>query len=219
MESDSSYQKTEACNINGMLFWVHHTARANFCHFRIQPQAKFWVWTSKNVGPYLKKMLLLFLLLIASIFKFFDCEVTKAHVATVILGVVVYCYFNYYSIAEEDLICIKDLGIQLSSVYFTGRELKEFIPKKLIADVVVNEVFYIQRIIYVLTVLVSKTEDTANYHEKQYAKIEKVITLFKGTKPRLKTLKLVLTEARRVLFDGRIEDEEFENDADEERRK
>ena len=45
--------------------------------------------------------------------------------------------------SSEDLICIKDLGIQLSSVYFTGRELKEFIPKKLIADVVVNEVFYI----------------------------------------------------------------------------
>lgn len=36
-----------------------------------------------------------------------------------------------------------------------------------------------QRIIFVLTILVSKTEDTSNYSDNRYAKIDRAVTLFK----------------------------------------
>ena len=45
-------------------------------------------------------------------------------------------------LSAENIICIKDLGIQMSTVYFTGKTLQEFIPQAFIADCVINEVIY-----------------------------------------------------------------------------
>lgn len=122
----------------------------------------------------------------------------------------VYLYLHYYYVAEENFICIKKLGVQISTIYATGRTLQEFIPQKFIADCVINEVIYSQSIIYVLILLVSKTEDSSNYSDHRYAKIKRIVTLFKGTLPRLKTLELVQREARKVILN---EADDFNKDS------
>ena len=53
---------------------------------------------------------------------------------------------NIKFVLSENFICVKDLGIQISSVYLTGKTIEEFIPRKSIADVVINEVICMVRV-------------------------------------------------------------------------
>ncbi|KAK3729331.1 hypothetical protein QZH41_009045 [Actinostola sp. cb2023] len=47
--------------------------------------------------------------------------------------------YSYFSVVEETVIVIKNIGIQIKTTYRSGRKALEFVDHKSIADVILNE--------------------------------------------------------------------------------
>eukprot|EP00112_Aurelia_sp_Birch-Aquarium-sp1_P013378 Seg2838.3 transcript_id=Seg2838.3/GoldUCD/mRNA.D3Y31 product="Phosphatidylinositol N-acetylglucosaminyltransferase subunit H" protein_id=Seg2838.3/GoldUCD/D3Y31 len=199
MEEDSSYSVKEATNISGKVLRINRTYRQHFCHYKIQCCSGCGCWT--KLGPFINKLLMLSCLCCPLANRYLDLQMKYwTWITFVLIHLMLYIYFNNWCLLEENFICVKDLGIQISSVYFTGKTTEEFIPQKDIADVVINEVIYMQRIIYVLVILIGERFPQSSKTEVGYSNIERAKTVFKETKPRLAALTEVLQETHRIMF-------------------
>ncbi|KAJ8985945.1 hypothetical protein NQ317_010702 [Molorchus minor] len=85
----------------------------------------------------------------------------------------------HFKTIREELILVKNLGIQLTTKYTTGLKTV-FIPFEQIRRIFINEVIYRSRVIYVLSLLTKDTDVT-----------EKLVPLFFNTLPRIDCLKVI----------------------------
>ena len=97
-------------------------------------------------------------------------------------------------IREESFTVIRGVGIQLETVFCNGKRSTVFLDRARVRDIVINEGFRRQRVVFFLAVLLKDDED-------------QVVVVFEHSLPRLATLLEVYDGARRMLF-GRGEEDD-----------
>ncbi|GJQ65922.1 hypothetical protein Trydic_g4022 [Trypoxylus dichotomus] len=91
--------------------------------------------------------------------------------------------FKIFSTVQyESILFVPKLGCQINVKYAMGYSTK-FIPQHIIGGILVNEVFSMQRVLFVLTILI-----------KEHNKNTRLIPLFTGTKPRLNCIETIYRE-------------------------
>ncbi|XP_049301549.1 phosphatidylinositol N-acetylglucosaminyltransferase subunit H [Anopheles funestus] len=103
------------------------------------------------------------------------------------IAILVYLYSNV--IKSESLVLVKDFAMQCSTTYASGTVRNALIPIEYVQDIVINEVFYNLKVIFVLQVLT----------KGHLFRKKPVISLLQHLKPGLPCLKIIYHELHSVL--------------------
>lgn len=118
-----------------------------------------------------------------------NTAVLSSAIVVTLVGMMVHIHF--VKIDHETLLVIGSLGVQVSSSYASGRESTTFIEMSKIKDIVINEAFHMQRIIYYLCILLKDSSDPSV--------VSSVVPLFQSSKPRLNCLIKVYQSCQEIL--------------------
>ncbi|KAK9687402.1 GPI-GlcNAc transferase complex, PIG-H component [Popillia japonica] len=151
-------------NIKGHTLQLKMSKFGNVTDVTIRKQIKYSLYS---------QCCLLLLILLTNIFAFAFNIVTLNYFLILLL---VTSFFAY------KIFSIIQYGCQITVKYSLGYSTK-FIPQHSIGGVFINEVFSMQRVLFVLSILIK--EHNTNKH---------LIPLFTGTKPRLNCIEVIYRE-------------------------
>ncbi|XP_035900288.1 phosphatidylinositol N-acetylglucosaminyltransferase subunit H [Anopheles stephensi] len=103
------------------------------------------------------------------------------------IATLVYLYNNV--IKSESLVLVKDFAMQCSTTFASGNVRNALIPIEYVQDIVINEVFFNLKVIFVLQVLT----------KGHLFRKKPVITLLQKLKPGLPCLKVIYRELHSLL--------------------
>uniref|UniRef100_A0A6B2LLF0 Phosphatidylinositol N-acetylglucosaminyltransferase subunit H conserved domain-containing protein n=1 Tax=Arcella intermedia TaxID=1963864 RepID=A0A6B2LLF0_9EUKA len=89
-------------------------------------------------------------------------------------------------VKEESLLVIRDLGVQINTKYYSGGGTSEFIDRKKIKSIIINEGITMGDIIFYMAIIVRKKE--------------KMVIVFKTLRPRIDTLLDIFKGSRAIMF-------------------
>ncbi|XP_052869771.1 uncharacterized protein LOC128275340 [Anopheles cruzii] len=135
---------------------------------------------------------LLLVLVLASLLCFAVCtfifRLNFLH-AAFLLPTLTCCYLYSSVIKSENLVLVKDFALQCSITFANGTVRNSLIPIEYIQDIIINDVFYNLKVIFVLQVLTK-----GNLFRRK-----PIITLLHHLKPGLSCLKIVFEELHSIL--------------------
>ncbi|XP_048586077.1 phosphatidylinositol N-acetylglucosaminyltransferase subunit H [Nematostella vectensis] len=111
-----------------------------------------------------------------------------------VICLILFVKYSYVDVKTESVVVIKDLGVQLCTTFKSNRQVKEFVDRRNIMDVIVNEAITMNKVIYYLALLVSSGEQ----EESQ----PKLIPLLLAHRPRLDLLQHAYKKIRTILIEG-----------------
>ncbi|KAE8601820.1 hypothetical protein XENTR_v10013806 [Xenopus tropicalis] len=115
--------------------------------------------------------------------------VLSAAIICTICGLLLYLHFM--KIDQESLLLIGSLGIQLTTSFASGKESTVFIEMCRVKDVVINEAFFMQKVVYYLCILLKDPTDPKE--------ISEIVPVFQSSKPRMDCLTDVYRSCQEIL--------------------
>ncbi|XP_034834254.1 phosphatidylinositol N-acetylglucosaminyltransferase subunit H-like [Maniola hyperantus] len=187
-------------NVNGVNLSLRVENRLN------SPNSQLFTITYKNKEQ--KSAWPLKSLFLAVIFNVLALCFVRISVQAILVIIIVLSFLVFFwithSVQSESLLVIPTVGVQSSVKYVFGRE-DNFVPWSSIEDVIINEVIKLNRVLYILTLLV-KTGSSTNNETSTNNESIKLIPLFKYTKPRLVMLETIYSELQALLMTSQCED-------------
>ncbi|XP_045776685.1 uncharacterized protein LOC123875070 [Maniola jurtina] len=189
-------------NVNGVNLSLRVENRLN------SPNSQRFTITYKNKEQ--KSAWPLKSLFLAVIFNVLALCFVRISVQAILVIIIVLSFLVFFwithSVQSESLLVIPTVGVQSSVKYVFGRE-DNFVPWSNIEDVIINEVIKLNRVLYILTLLVKTGSSTNNatFTSTSNESI-KLIPLFKYTKPRLVMLETIYSELQALLMASQCED-------------
>jgi hypothetical protein len=100
---------------------------------------------------------------------------------------------SFLSLHTESILAIRDIGVQVKTVYANGRERSRFIEQSKLADVLINEGIFLQKFVYYMMLMVKDQHRT--------------VVVFENTLPRLHCLLKVYRGVRSIMYGEPEEDD------------
>lgn len=110
-------------------------------------------------------------------------------------------YLHFFVIKQEIVTVIRSTGVQLTTLYATGRRQTQFIDLRHIDDVVINEAVSMHKVVYYLAVLLKSDEHHQSLHGST-----RVLPFFLHSMPRLDTLTDIYQSIHSVLWEDAEKD-------------
>jgi hypothetical protein len=85
-------------------------------------------------------------------------------------------------IKEERLLVVQDLGIQLSTVYWTGKVNNTFIDKEEIQDIILNEFISCHRVFVSLNIIVRGRSKMSLAFKHMFPRFQYILTVYRGVR-------------------------------------
>ncbi|XP_032882546.1 phosphatidylinositol N-acetylglucosaminyltransferase subunit H isoform X2 [Amblyraja radiata] len=123
-----------------------------------------------------------------------NTSVLSATIIITLLGMILHLHFC--KVDQESMLIIGSIGVQMNTLYASGREHVNFIEMKKVKDIVINEGFYM-KVIYYLCILLIDTESPRGVSE--------VVPVFQSAKPRLDCLSQVYRSCQEILQQTQVE--------------
>ncbi|XP_041069807.1 phosphatidylinositol N-acetylglucosaminyltransferase subunit H isoform X3 [Carcharodon carcharias] len=118
-----------------------------------------------------------------------NTSVLSASIIVTLLGMIL--HLHLFKIDQESVLIIGSVGVQMNTLYASGRESVRFIEMKKVKDIVINEAFYMQKVIYYLCILLIDPGNPRGVSE--------VVPVFQSAKPRLDCLSQVYRSCQEIL--------------------
>jgi len=99
------------------------------------------------------------------------------------------CKFTSLLTYSESLLIVKNVGIEITTVFASGRKATKFIAWERISGTVINEVITMQQVLFYLAILL---------HGGVEEKVE-IMPLFQHIMPRLECLKTIYQRLHHIL--------------------
>jgi hypothetical protein len=88
----------------------------------------------------------------------------------------------YIYIYVESLLVIRDLGIQVKTVYMTGIERSRFIEQSKIADIIINEGVTMQQVVFYIAIIVKDQKKMALVFEHFLPRLQLLLQVYRGAR-------------------------------------
>ncbi|XP_059809419.1 phosphatidylinositol N-acetylglucosaminyltransferase subunit H isoform X1 [Hypanus sabinus] len=124
-----------------------------------------------------------------------NTSVLSATIIITLLGMILHLHFC--KVDQESMLIIGSIGVQMNTLYASGREHVNFIEMKKVKDIVINEGFYMQQVIYYLCILLIDPENPRGVSE--------VVPVFQSAKPRLDCLSQVYRSCQQILQKAQVD--------------
>ncbi|XP_038639782.1 phosphatidylinositol N-acetylglucosaminyltransferase subunit H isoform X5 [Scyliorhinus canicula] len=118
-----------------------------------------------------------------------NTSVLSASIIVTLLGMIL--HLHLVKIDQESVLIIGSVGVQMNTLYASGRESVRFIEMKKVKDIVINEAIYMQKVIYYLCILLIDPGNPRGVSE--------VVPVFQSAKPRLDCLSQVYRSCQEIL--------------------
>ncbi|KAG0347511.1 hypothetical protein BG005_000114 [Podila minutissima] len=93
---------------------------------------------------------------------------------------------KFFMVTEETILVIRDVGIQVKTVYLGGRSVSRFIDRSKIQDIIINEAITMMHIRVYMAIIVEGQD--------------KMVVVFQNLLPRLNVLLQAYHGARSIIF-------------------
>ncbi|KAG0218242.1 hypothetical protein BGX33_008083 [Mortierella sp. NVP41] len=127
-----------------------------------------------------------FLLVLFSLGLVYILGTTYTSYAVVALFILLRIVFKSFMVMEETILVIRDVGVQVKTVYLGGRSVSRFIDRSKISDIIINEAITMFHIRVYMAIIV-EGED-------------KMVVVFQNLLPRLNVLLQAYHGARSIIF-------------------
>ncbi|XP_072342293.1 phosphatidylinositol N-acetylglucosaminyltransferase subunit H isoform X2 [Scyliorhinus torazame] len=117
-----------------------------------------------------------------------NTSVLSASIIVTLLGMIL--HLHLFKIDQESVLIIGSVGVQMNTLYASGRESVRFIEMKKVKDIVINEAIYMKVIYYLCILLI----DPGNPRG-----VSEVVPVFQSAKPRLDCLSQVYRSCQEIL--------------------
>ncbi|XP_078089624.1 phosphatidylinositol N-acetylglucosaminyltransferase subunit H isoform X2 [Mustelus asterias] len=117
-----------------------------------------------------------------------NTSVLSASIIVTLLGMIL--HLHLFKIDQESVLIIGSIGVQMNTLYASGRENVRFIEMKKVKDIVINEAIYMKVIYYLCILLI----DPGNPRG-----VSEVVPVFQSAKPRLDCLSQVYRSCQEIL--------------------
>ena len=77
---------------------------------------------------------------------------------------------------------IRDIGVQVKTVYANGRERSQFIEQSKLADILINEGISIHRILYYMLLVVKDEKKTVVVFENTLPRLQCILKAYRGVR-------------------------------------
>ncbi|GCC20446.1 phosphatidylinositol N-acetylglucosaminyltransferase subunit H isoform X1 [Chiloscyllium punctatum] len=118
-----------------------------------------------------------------------NTSVLSASIVLTLVGMIL--HLHLFKIDQESMLIIGSIGVQMNTLYASGRESVRFIEMKKVKDIVINEAIYMQKVIYYLCILLIDPGNPRGVSE--------VVPVFQSAKPRLDCLSQVYRSCQEIL--------------------
>lgn len=106
----------------------------------------------------------------------------KALFALVLVAISGRVVYRLLSVREEQLLVIRDWGIQKKTTYWSGRAAYQFIDAPRIRSVVVNEAFQLHRVIFYVAFIVDNAPKLALAFEHLIPRLPALLEVYRGSR-------------------------------------
>ncbi|XP_060684297.1 phosphatidylinositol N-acetylglucosaminyltransferase subunit H isoform X2 [Hemiscyllium ocellatum] len=117
-----------------------------------------------------------------------NTSVLSASIVLTLVGMIL--HLHLFKIDQESVLIIGSIGVQMNTLYASGRESVRFIEMKKVKDIVINEAIYMKVIYYLCILLI----DPGNPRG-----VSEVVPVFQSAKPRLDCLSQVYRSCQEIL--------------------
>ncbi|XP_072425395.1 phosphatidylinositol N-acetylglucosaminyltransferase subunit H isoform X2 [Chiloscyllium punctatum] len=117
-----------------------------------------------------------------------NTSVLSASIVLTLVGMIL--HLHLFKIDQESMLIIGSIGVQMNTLYASGRESVRFIEMKKVKDIVINEAIYMKVIYYLCILLI----DPGNPRG-----VSEVVPVFQSAKPRLDCLSQVYRSCQEIL--------------------
>ncbi|CAG8634002.1 17821_t:CDS:2 [Funneliformis caledonium] len=130
-----------------------------------------------------------------SFFGLFD--VIYAFILAVILGlmnqttitysislamIIIWIWIKLSIVKEESILSIRDVGIQVKTIYVNGRSVSRFIDKSKISDVIINEGINMLQVKFYMAIIVEGQDRMVVVFEHLLPKLNILLKVYRGTR-------------------------------------
>lgn len=91
-------------------------------------------------------------------------------------------WWAWQSVQEESLLVMRDLGVQVGTRYYSGRERKVFIERQRIESIIINEGIQTWAIFYYMAILVKGQERMVLPFEHVFPRLHVILPVYKATR-------------------------------------
>jgi len=88
--------------------------------------------------------------------------------------------FKLTQVKEERVLVVQDLGIQLSTVYWTGRHADTFIDKDKIKDIIINEGITRCKVIFYMSIMLEGEENMRLVFSHIFLRLPLILKVYRG---------------------------------------
>jgi hypothetical protein len=85
-------------------------------------------------------------------------------------------FFSY----SESVLAIRDIGVQVKTIYANGAEKSQFIEQSKLADILIHEGISFQVILYYMTLLVKNEKKTVVVFEHTLPRLSCILDVYRG---------------------------------------
>lgn len=88
-------------------------------------------------------------------YTLWSCEQKMAPSVSLCIILLLFIYLHFIQVTKESILVVRDLGIQITKTFFTGRKVSEFIPASCTKDVLLQQSLSVLKVINFIGIKIS----------------------------------------------------------------
>ncbi|CAG8434453.1 13771_t:CDS:2 [Funneliformis mosseae] len=96
--------------------------------------------------------------------------------------IIIWIWIKLSIVKEESILSIRDVGIQVKTIYVNGRSVSRFIDKSKISDVIINEGINMLQVKFYMAIIVEGQDRMVVVFEHLLPKLNILLKVYRGTR-------------------------------------
>ncbi|RGB40912.1 GPI-GlcNAc transferase complex, PIG-H component-domain-containing protein [Rhizophagus diaphanus] len=96
--------------------------------------------------------------------------------------IIIWIWLKLNIVKEESILSIRDVGIQVKTIYMNGRSVSRFIDKSKISDIIINEGITMLQVKFYMTIIVDGQDRMVVVFEHLLPKLNILLQVYRGTR-------------------------------------
>ncbi|CAI2165762.1 24_t:CDS:2 [Funneliformis geosporum] len=96
--------------------------------------------------------------------------------------IIIWIWIKFSIVKEESILSVRDVGIQVKTIYMNGRSVSRFIDKSKISDVIINEGINMLQVKFYMAIIVEGQDRMVVVFEHLLPKLSILLKVYRGTR-------------------------------------
>ncbi|CAG8532333.1 8120_t:CDS:2 [Acaulospora morrowiae] len=99
-----------------------------------------------------------------------------------IIMIIIWLWTKFNIVKSESILSVRDVGVQVTTVYLNGRSVSKFIDKSKISDIIINEGITMLQVKFYMAIIVEGQDRMVVVFQHLLPKLNVLIQVYRGTR-------------------------------------